>query len=82
MHTAAFLDYLEREKQHILDHCTRCGKCVQVCPMPQHDAGLQQADPVQVVTGVIELLRTGAVSLAARAWAMSCSMVDRPSPRT
>jgi Fe-S oxidoreductase len=80
MQTAAFLDYLEREKQHILDHCTRCGKCVQVCPMPQHDAGLQQADAVQVVTGVIELLRTGAVSPEARAWAMSCSNSGRCIP--
>jgi heterodisulfide reductase subunit D len=80
MHTAAFLDYLEREKQHILDHCTRCGKCVQVCPMPQHEAGLQQADPGQVVTGVIELLRTGAVSPEARAWAMSCSNSGRCIP--
>jgi Fe-S oxidoreductase len=80
MHTAAFLDYLEREKQYILDHCTLCGKCVEVCPMPQHDAVLQQADPVAVVTGVIALLRTGTASAEARAWAMSCSNSGRCIP--
>jgi heterodisulfide reductase subunit D len=80
MHTAAFLDYLEREKQDILDNCTRCGKCVEVCPMPQYDAVITQADPVQVVTGILELLRTGTVSPAARAWAMSCSNSGRCIP--
>jgi ferredoxin len=51
--TAAFLDYLAREKQDILEHCTACGKCVEVCPMPQYDPVLKDADPVRVVTQVI-----------------------------
>jgi heterodisulfide reductase subunit D len=80
MQTAAFLDYLDGEKQHILDHCTRCGKCVEVCPMPQYDAALARTDPEQVVTGVLELLRSGTVSPAARAWAMSCSNSGRCLP--
>ncbi len=80
MQTAAFMDYLDREKQFILDNCTRCGKCVEVCPMPQHDAAIAQADPVQVVTGVIELLRQGTVSPEAQAWAMSCSNSGRCIP--
>ena len=58
MHTAAFLQYLEREKQAIIDHCTLCGKCVEVCPMPQYDAVLHHTDPVRVVAGIIEVLRT------------------------
>jgi heterodisulfide reductase subunit D len=80
MHTAAFLDYLESEKQFIVDNCTRCGKCVEACPMPQYDAAVAQRDPVEVVTGVIELLRNGVVSPAARAWAMSCSNSGRCIP--
>ena len=59
MQTAAFLDYLEREKQDILEHCTQCGKCVEVCPMPQYAPVIAQADPQLVVGQVLELLRTG-----------------------
>jgi Fe-S oxidoreductase len=80
MQTAAFLDYLEREKQAILEHCTQCGQCVEVCPMPQYDDLLRGADPAQVVAGVLALLRTGEVSPAARAWAMSCSNSGRCIP--
>lgn len=78
--TVAFLDYLEREKQDILAHCTRCGKCVAVCPMPQYETQLQHSDPVQVVSEVIELLRRGTVTPAAKAWAMSCSNSGRCIP--
>lgn len=80
MQTAAFFDYLEREKQFIFDNCTRCGKCVEVCPMPQYDMAVAQADPVQVVSGVIELLRDGVASPLAQAWAMSCSNSGRCIP--
>jgi Fe-S oxidoreductase len=78
--TAAFLDYLEREKQDILEHCTACGKCVEVCPMPQYDPVLKDADPVLVVTQVLALLRTGTVAPQARAWALSCSNSGRCIP--
>src|SRR2546430_14113765 len=78
--TAAFLDYLEREKQDILEHCTQCGTCVTVCPMPQYEPALAQADPVLVVGQVLELLRTGVASPEARAWAQSCSNSGRCIP--
>ena len=41
--------------------------------MPQYDSTIQEADPIRVVTGVIDLLRTGTVSPEAKAWALSCS---------
>ena len=41
--------------------------------MPQYDATVKQADPVQIVTGVVELWRSGMVCTDAKAWAMSCS---------
>jgi Fe-S oxidoreductase len=78
--TTAFLDYLEREKQDILEHCTACGKCVEVCPMPQYDAELQATDPVHIVRQVLAFLRTGMPSPAAKAWAMSCSNSGRCIP--
>lgn len=73
VHTAAFLDYLAQETQDILAHCTQCGACVTACPMPQYDAVLAEAAPSTVVQQVLELLRTGTASPAAKAWAMSCS---------
>ena len=47
--TTAMLDYLAREKHDILAHCTLCGKCVEVCPMPQYDSTIAETDAVQVV---------------------------------
>lgn len=72
MQTEAFLNYLEQEKQDILEHCTKCGRCVEVCPMPQYTA-VKDVDPVHVVHEVIELLATGVASAKAETWAMSCS---------
>jgi len=80
LQTAAFLDYLEREKHDILDHCTQCGKCVEVCPMPQYAPAIAQADAQLVVGRVLALLRTGAVSPEAQAWAQSCSNSGRCIP--
>ncbi len=72
MNTSAFLDYLEREKQDILANCTRCGKCVEVCPMTQYTE-VQTLSPEAVVREVADLLETGVPTSAARAWASSCS---------
>jgi Fe-S oxidoreductase len=72
MDTSAFLDYLEREKQDILAHCTRCGKCVEVCPMTQY-SDVHTQSPELVVREVAALLETGVPTPAASAWASSCS---------
>lgn len=80
MHAAAFLAYLARAKDDILAHCTQCGKCVEVCPMPQYTPAVAQADPQRVVGKVLDLLRTGAVSPEAKTWATSCSNSGRCIP--
>ena len=72
MQTEAFMDYLEQEKQDILEHCTRCGKCVDVCPMTEYTE-VRDADPVYVVSQVIKLLATGETSPEAEAWIKSCA---------
>src|ERR1700719_2218930 len=57
----------------MLDACTRCGKCVEACPSVE-PAGIAHANPVDVVTGVIDLVRSGAGSEASRIWASSCTL--------
>jgi heterodisulfide reductase subunit D len=61
------------------DACTRCGKCVEVCPTTVA-AGLtedERRNPVAVIGGVIDILRHGAGNNgegndAARKWASGC----------
>lgn len=43
--------FVERSWSAILDACTRCGKCVEVCPVVPFAPGLAQADPRQIVSG-------------------------------
>ncbi len=58
----------------MIDACTRCGKCVAACPTTAA-AGLtaaERANPVGVIEGVIDILRGGEGSEAARNWAAGC----------
>ena len=52
------------------DACTRCGKCVEVCPSTG-PAGVT-ADPVAVIGGVIDIMRGGEGNESARNWASGC----------
>jgi heterodisulfide reductase subunit D len=54
----------------MLDACTRCGKCVEICPVT--GPGGVQAEPRLVIDGVINILRHGEGSPAARKWADAC----------
>jgi heterodisulfide reductase subunit D len=62
----------------MIDACTRCGKCVEACPVTAA-AGLETAardNPVGVITGVLDILRgensNSAGTDAARHWAAGC----------
>src|SRR6185369_606872 len=63
---------LEARTQAMLDACTRCGKCVEVCPMTD-PAGVNAA-PKAVIAGVIDILRGGVGGPSAKAWATSCAL--------
>ena len=52
------------------DACTRCGKCVEVCPVT--GPGRVDAAPRRVIDGIIEILRTGEGPQPARNWANAC----------
>jgi Fe-S oxidoreductase len=53
--------------------CTRCGKCVEVCPMAK-PAGVGDATPESVISGVLDIVRTGEGPMASRAWAKGCAL--------
>jgi Fe-S oxidoreductase len=50
--------------------CTRCGKCVEACPVT--GPGGVTAAPSEVIAGVFDVLRTGEGPEASRRWANSC----------
>ena len=57
--TTSFESALQGRVDAMLDACTRCGKCVEVCPATE-PAGLsaeQRQNPSEVIGGVIGLLR-------------------------
>jgi Fe-S oxidoreductase len=55
----------------ILNRCTSCGACVEVCPMPA-PAGIDTSDPKALAGGILTILRGGQHADAAR-WAAVCS---------
>src|SRR5262245_9203038 len=55
----------------MVDACTRCGKCVEVCPSVP-PAGLADARPDAVIGGVLDIVRTGHGPVESRKWASSC----------
>jgi heterodisulfide reductase subunit D len=58
----------------MVDACTRCGKCVEICPTTEA-AGLgaeARQNPVHVIDGIIDILRHGEGNEAARKWAQGC----------
>src|SRR5262249_54935927 len=67
-----FEDALQGRVQNIIDACTRCGKCVEVCPV-KAPAGVTAAAP-EVVSGVIDILRSGDGPEASRRWASTCML--------
>ena len=67
-----FEDALNGRVQDIIDACTRCGKCVEACPV-KTPAGVV-APAQEVVSGVIDILRTGDGPAASQRWASTCML--------
>jgi heterodisulfide reductase subunit D len=67
-----FEDALSGRIDEMLDACTRCGKCVEACPV-KTPAGVT-AEPEAVITGVIDILRGGDGSSDSRRWASTCML--------
>jgi heterodisulfide reductase subunit D len=57
----------------MLDACTRCGKCVEVCPSVK-PAGIADASSEDIIGGVLDIIRSGDGPEASRRWAASCML--------
>ena len=72
MDGVSFTDVLKSQTDHILDACTRCGKCAEACPMTE-PAGVDTSDSPALVGGILDLLRGGDGTPGAERWATVCS---------
>src|SRR5258707_15584985 len=57
----------------MLDACRRCGKCVEVGPSV-NPAGISDTRSEDIISGVLDLVRTGDGPEASRKWAASCML--------
>jgi heterodisulfide reductase subunit D len=73
MTETAFENALALRTEEMLAACTRCGKCVEVCPIAK-PAGVGDAAPESVIAGVLEIVRTGEGPSASKAWAKGCAL--------
>ena len=70
MMTTDFETALAGRVDDMVDACTRCGKCVEACPIT--DAAGVTAEPRVVIEGVLDILKGDDGPEAARTWASSC----------
>jgi Fe-S oxidoreductase len=70
---AEFVASLEARTREIVENCSRCGRCVEVCPTAG-PAGIDTGDPPAIVAEVLDLLsgRGDPASRGAR-WAETCT---------
>ena len=73
MAETAFEQALAARTAAMLEACTRCGRCVEICPMAK-PAGVGDAAPEDVITGVLDIVRTGEGAAASKAWAKGCAL--------
>jgi heterodisulfide reductase subunit D len=67
-----FADALAARAADVVQSCTGCGKCYEVCPMPG-PAGIGGVAPATITAAVRDLAGGGEGSDAARRWASVCS---------
>jgi heterodisulfide reductase subunit D len=67
-----FMTALKSRVDETLAACTRCGKCVEACPMADA-AGLDKADAMAIVEGTLDLLAGRPGTPDAERWAEVCT---------
>ncbi|MBI1735115.1 MAG: (Fe-S)-binding protein [Candidatus Rokubacteria bacterium] len=69
----SLVEYVAAEAQAVLDRCTACGKCVEICPVTPH-VDLGGETPESVTRSILGVLRSGAApDPGAAAWAHACN---------
>jgi Fe-S oxidoreductase len=77
--TALFLDAIRDRVEATIEACTKCGDCVQACPMVE-PAGLNPGDGASIAAGTIDLLSGGAGTPQAERWADVCTNSGKCMP--
>ncbi len=73
MSALTFEAALAERTAEMLAACTRCGKCVEVCPVTG-PAGVGDAAPADVIAGVLDIVRSGDGPEPSKAWAKGCAL--------
>jgi Fe-S oxidoreductase len=63
--------FLQSHADFILERCTTCGKCVEVCPTRQYNAS-SKVDTETVASGILTILRREQPDAAARTFIEAC----------
>jgi Fe-S oxidoreductase len=71
MDNSGFQAALDGRVDDMLSACTKCGACFTACPITGA-AGVGDANPSEVVAGVLDIVRLGAGPKQAETWAKSC----------
>src|SRR5436190_23860992 len=73
MNNVGFEEALAGRVDEMLDACTKCGACFTACPITG-GAGIADADPATVVSGVLDIVRLGAGPEVSQKWAKACML--------
>ncbi len=73
MTETAFEAALAARTDEMLNACTKCGKCVEICPVTA-PAGVGDATPTAVISGVLDIVRFGDGPQVSKAWAKGCAL--------
>jgi heterodisulfide reductase subunit D len=73
MSEISFETALNTHVNEMLDACTRCGKCVEVCPSVAL-AGITDVSAGDIIGGILDIVRTGEGPEASRKWAATCML--------
>lgn len=73
MDNAGFESALAGRVDEMLDACTKCGACFTACPITG-GAGIDDANPEEVISGVLDILRFGKGPEVSQKWAKACML--------
>jgi heterodisulfide reductase subunit D len=69
----SFETAVQSRVDEMVDACTRCGKCVEACPSVT-PAGIADAQPKDVISGILDILRDGHGPDVSRKWTQACTL--------